>query len=129
MTNPQFVKTGADTASFKIFGDIQGLNQITAHIQSANTFDGGIEASVYNSKGMLIGYAQSYLPLTSGSNDTVFNFSEAFELVQNETGTIRISQIGGASISEIDLQNAEFSFDMKRERMQSLYIIKHAVKR
>lgn len=127
--NPLFVKTGVDAATFKISGDIQGLNQITAQIKSMNSFDGSIEASVYNSKGFLIGYAQSYSPLTSGSNDVVFNFAEAFELAQNETGTIRISQIGGASINGVDLQNAEFSFNMKRERMQSLYIIKHAAKR
>lgn len=126
LVQPQFTKTGADSASFKISPDVQGLNQVSINLNSVQAVDGGIEAAVYNSKGALIGYAQSDSSLKPGLNNVAFNFAEAFELAQNETGTLRISQIGGKPIDGIDLTNAEFSFDIKRERMQSLYVIQHA---
>ncbi|MHB0998027.1 MAG: hypothetical protein ACYC27_02180 [Armatimonadota bacterium] len=126
VNDPDIRQENTKTISFKTSPDVQGANRIKIRINISDPKIKYLYADVKNSIGRTIGYAQANGHYKIGIQNVEFMFSDPFELMIDERGTLNVSSTNGKGHTLADASKIEFWFDLKRERAQNLLITEYS---
>lgn len=128
VADPKIERISSGGITFGTNLGIQGINRIMAKVSLSKTIDGALLAEVTGPTGKLLGFARAEGPFHAGENEVTFTFANPVDLLGDTLGflirgTLKVNYEKPGMIGNPVVNDADFWFDLRRERTQSLWVI------
>lgn len=128
VADPKIERTSSGGITFGANLGIQGINRIMAKVELPEATDGTLLAEVTGPTGKVLGFARAEGPFHTGMNSVAFTFANPVDLLGDTLGflirgTLKVGYEKTGMIGNPVVNDADFWFDLRRERTQSLWVI------
>ncbi|MHB1457789.1 MAG: hypothetical protein ACYC0V_12845 [Armatimonadota bacterium] len=128
VADPMIERTPSGSITFGTNLGIQGINRIMAKVDLPEATDSALLVEVTCPTGKVLGFARAEGPFHAGLNSVAFTFANPVGLLGDTLGflvrgTLTVSYEKTGMTKNPVINDADFWFDLRRERTQSLWVI------